>query len=140
MSNKAENVNSFKSLIKMYESLLEKKFIIKEEEISFHVFSIYTGFGATASCILCKELDKKGFTITNSNKAATLKKTKNVDCSKCVYKIVTGYTCNKGINKETYNNICEAATNRDITYAINKRIKHTKRILNLYNKLQDEEI
>ena len=133
---KAENVDSFKELIAMYEELLKKGFKIRKRETSFQAFSRHTGFGTITSCILCKELIRKGFAKTFLNPYTPFTDVINTNCSKCIYKIATNYKCNLGGNKETYYKIYDAVTKKDIIEAIEERLRNAKNVLKTYYKMK----
>ncbi len=109
------NIKEFKALVKRYETIslqeIKKEWGLANGFVhSFDVASKLTGLGG-GTCTLCKAV----FT-----------------CDQCVYN--GGDLCTMGINAETYDKMCFAATPTQLKNAFRNRAKHLRKNYSKYLK------
>ena len=111
MKNKIKNLKEFRELRKRYETIT-----LKEIENVFEIYQsgwaskILTGFGYVDTCTLCKNAIQH-------------------KCEGCIYKVITGKCCSRGMQFETYMKIRRANTPKELFDAYKARAKYMETLI-----------
>ena len=124
------NLEKFKELIELYESITIKDLAEIAEELGidsgYKILNNLTGFGNCHTCTLCKAVNQD---VVNNMQEG---KPNNYNCKNCVYGKV--YNIKDGVHfpcleSDTYNNIIEAKSLVELLETIKARATYMKIIL-----------
>jgi len=114
--NNIKKLEAAKELVKKYnsitieeiEQLEEGKNLINIYRYGEYIANIITGFGECRSCPLCRVV---------------------YNCDRCIYNAITIYSCNRGPNEKTYEEIRYAKNKIELITAIKERAKHLQSLI-----------